>query len=269
MNSSLVNEKALEAFNRQSLVFDEHYGHDNLIAYKRKRVRDHILSFLKNDDRLLELNCGTGEDALYFSRKGFHVHATDASAGMMQQLRSKLNNERSKNISCEECSFTTLEELNYKGPFDHIYSNFGGLNCTSKLDKVLHSFDDLLKPGGHVTLVIINRFCLWETSLLFRGKFREATRRFFSNGGREAHIENTWFRCWYYSPSDVISNLPSFHLVSLEGLCTLVPPSYMKDFDEKHPRIYRYLVKKESAWKHKWFWRNVGDYFIITLQKPS
>ncbi|MGZ5287704.1 MAG: hypothetical protein ACXWB9_10985, partial [Flavisolibacter sp.] len=152
---------------------------------------------------------------------------------------------------------------------DHIYSNFGGLNCTGDLYKVLQSFGALLKPGGRVTLVIINRFCLWETLLAFKGKFRTATRRFFSSKGRKAHIENTWFLCWYYSSAYIRKHLSAFQLLSLEGLCTLVPPSYLEGFSKKHPRLYAYLVKKEEAWKSKWFWRNAGDYFIITMQKSS
>lgn len=261
--------KALEAFGRQAQVFDETYGADSLIAYKRKRVRDHIISFLEKNHSLLELNCGTGDDALYFSGLGYRVHATDGSEPMLQKLRIKLRERNAGGLSMEKCSFTQLECLENKGPFDHVYSNFGGLNCTPELTKVLSSLDQLLNPGGYVTLVIINRFCLWESLLFFRGKFRTALRRFFSSSGRTAFIERTQFRCWYFSTGDVIRGLPSYKIISVEGLCTLVPPSYLKDFDKKYPGLFDYLVKKEAKWKNRKFWRNAGDYFMITLQKPG
>ena len=61
----------------------------------------------------------------------------------------------------------------------------------------------------------------------------------------------------------------AFDTVSVEGLCTLVPPSYIQGFVEKHPKLYRFLQKKEDRWKSKWPWKNIGDYYIITLQKKS
>ena len=82
-----INElKAAEAFSKQSDVFDEIYNTDIIIQYKRDRVRQHILKHIKESASMLELNCGTGEDALFFAGKGFSVHATDISEGMLQKL---------------------------------------------------------------------------------------------------------------------------------------------------------------------------------------
>ena len=69
-----------------------------------------------------------------------------------------------------------LDNLKNRGPYDHIFSNFAGLNCTDELNKVLDSFNCLLKPGGFVTLVILPKFCLWEFLLLFKGKFKLLSR---------------------------------------------------------------------------------------------
>ncbi|MGZ5220420.1 MAG: hypothetical protein ACXWC7_10085, partial [Chitinophagaceae bacterium] len=57
--------------------------------------------------------------------------------------------------------------------------------------------------------------------------------------------------------------------VALEGLCTIVPPSYLQGFAEKHPKIYQSLVKKENKWKAYWPWTTIGDYYIITLRKKQ
>jgi len=63
-----------------------------------------------------------------------------------------------RKITHELCSFTELENLRQPGPYDHIFSNFAGLNCTNELEKVLNSFSFLLKPGGLVTLVLMPKF---------------------------------------------------------------------------------------------------------------
>jgi hypothetical protein len=105
---------------------------------------------------------------------------------------------------------------------------------------------------------------------LFKGKFKTAFRRFSGRKGSKAHIEGEYFRCWYYNPSFIKYHLKeSFNVVSLEGLCIFVPPSYTTGFAEKHPKIYSLLKKIEEKLKSKWPWRNIGDYYIITLQKKG
>jgi ubiquinone/menaquinone biosynthesis C-methylase UbiE len=267
--SGHINElKASEAFNRQAGVFDELYKSNALIRYKRERVRDHMLWLLQPNSQVLELNCGTGEDAMFFAQRGHAVHATDISECMLRELKNKIAaSDVPLPISHELCSFTALDFLKNKGPFDHIFSNFGGLNCTGELERVLASFPPLLKPNGIVTLVILSKFCTWETLLLFRGKFKTAFRRLFSSKGRTAHVEGKHFKCWYYSPSYVAKQLPDFEVLSVEGLCSLVPPSYIEGFDQRYPGILRFLQKKEAKLKSKWPWKSTGDYFIISLQK--
>ncbi len=149
-----------------------------------------------------------------------------------------------------------------------IFSNFAGLNCTGDLNKVLESFSALLHPGGIVTLVILPTFCLWETMMALKGEFKTAFRRFFSSKGVKAQIEGEYFTCWYYDPSYIIKNMKdSFDVLAIEGLCTLVPPSYLENFPTKRPSLFNWLKEKESKWKAKWPWKSIGDYYIISLKK--
>lgn len=268
-SSTILESKAAAAFDKQAKSFDGLYQHNTIIQYKRKRVRDHVLSFLNPGSTILELNAGTGDDAVYFAQQGHTVHATDVSVLMQQVLADKVRHQNLENkITTECCSYTDLENLEQQGPYDFIFSNFAGLNCTNELNKVLDAFSPLLKPGGHVTLVVLPKFCLWEFLLLFKGKFRTAFRRFSGKKGTSAKIGDESFRCWYYNPSYITRYLKSsFEKISVEGLCTIVPPSYVENFAEKHAGFYRFLVKKESRLKNRWPWKFIGDYYIITLQK--
>jgi ubiquinone/menaquinone biosynthesis C-methylase UbiE len=269
--STIHEQAAAAAFSKQAAHFDLLYNDNSIIRYKRRRVRIHVEKFLKPGSSILELNAGTGEDAVYFARQGHTVHATDIAAGMQEVGIKKIKEkELEGTVSFELCSFTNLEALHHRGPYDLIFSNFAGLNCTNELEKVLGSFSNLLNPGGHVTLVLLPKFCLWEFLLLFKGKFKTAFRRFSGKKGTKAKIDGEYFRCWYYDPSFIRKYLKdSFDTLALEGLCTLVPPSYIEHFAEDHPGLYRYLEKKEKSWKSKWPWRSIGDYYIITLQKKK
>lgn len=280
----MTNEQAAaRAFSQQALVFDALDAGNTIISYKRRRVRDHVLRHLPEGSSILELNAGTGEDAIFFARKGHRVHATDISRGMQEALwakadRAGLTGEAGREgptgrVSRELCSFTELASLRERGPYDLIFSNFAGLNCTDQLDKVLRSFDPLLKPGGQVTLAILPKFSLWESLLIFKGRFRTATRRWsswFSSKGTRSHVEGHYFRCWYYSPADVIKELgEGYEPLGLEGLCTMVPPSYIEHFAERCPGWYKRLCRWEDRWKSSWPWKYVGDYYIISFRKKD
>lgn len=265
-----INEqKAAGAFSAQSAIFDDIYSSNTIVNYKRRRVRAHVLQYLKPNSHILELNAGTGEDATFFAALGHRVHATDIAEGMQQKLREKAEHfGLSKLVSTEVCSFTQLNKLKNRGPYNYIFSNFAGLNCTGELHKVLNSLPALLNTNGVATLVILPRFCLWEALLIFKGMFNTATRRWFSKNGARARVEGTYFTCCYYDPSYIVDRVKqSMDILAIEGLCTIVPPSYIEYFAERHPRAYSVLKKWENKLRFSWPWRCIGDYYIISLQK--
>jgi ubiquinone/menaquinone biosynthesis C-methylase UbiE len=267
----LQEAKVAAAFDKQAAIFDRIFSTNTIIEYKRKRVRDHVLQYLQPCSKILELNTGTGDDAIFFAKEGHFIHATDISSEMLKKLSQKVKENNFENkITYEQCSFTSLGNLNLNGKFDLIFSNFAGLNCTNELDKVLESFSSLLNKKGIVTLVILPKFCLWETMLMFKGKFKTAFRRFVSGQGTKANIEGDFIRCWYYNPSFIKKKLKDdFDVLRVEGLCTFVPPSYIENFVERHPKMFKFLKQAEMKLKNKWPWRSIGDYYIISLKKKK
>ena len=262
---------AAQAFTHQSFIFDELYAGNGIIRYKRDRVRKCLLQYLRPGSTILELNAGTGDDAIFFAQNGYSVHATDISAGMQKKLMEKVKiRGLTSSISNELCCYTGLEALKSKGPYDCIFSNFAGLNCTSELSRVLAGFDHLIRPGGIVIVVLLPGFCLWESLMILKGKFKTATRRFFCPNGRRVNIDGNSFKCWYYPPGVVTHLLKDrFELLEIEGLCTIVPPSYLENFAEKYPGIFSFLRKAENRLKSRWPWKYIGDYYIISFRKKS
>jgi hypothetical protein len=104
--------------------------------------------------------------------------------------------------------------------------------------------------------------------LALRGRFNTAFRRFNSKNGRVAYVEGVPFTCWYYKPSFIIKAVKNdFEVLGVEGLCTIVPPSYFERFPIKYPKCYRMMIALENRLKGKWPWKNIGDYYIISLRK--
>lgn len=268
MNGTALLEpgSAADAFSRQSNVFDDIDGANPLIGWVRDRVRAQALHFMRPDEELLELNAGTGIDSAFFASHGLRVLATDLAPGMLAQQQLKQRNASAR-WEIKECSFLELDGLADRR-FHHVFSNFGGLNCTSRLDLVLDQIDGRLLPGGTCTLVIMPRFSPWEMLAALKGNFRLAFRRFKTN--TPAHLEGIVFPCYYYSPAYIKERLGSgYHLVALRALSLLVPPPHMAGFPERWPRSFKALAWLEDRIATLPLIRNWGDHFIITVRKRA
>jgi ubiquinone/menaquinone biosynthesis C-methylase UbiE len=255
-----------EAFSRQSEVFDEFENKNSILKWMRSITRQHVLRHLKKGDRILELNSGTGLDAVYFAGKGFKIHCTDISEGMLKKLASKVESmDLSDRVSHQLLSFTELDKLELE-QFDYIFSNFGGLNCTDDLATVFKHFGNLLTPGGRVTLVIIPPVCPWELAFMIKGNFKTAFRR-LKKGGVMANVEGVGFKTYYYSLAETIKVLgPRFRVIETQGLASISPPPYMINFPVRFPYLYRYLTRIDKHLSHLFPFNRWADHFILTAE---
>lgn len=255
-----------QAFSRQSQIFDTLYKENKLSEYLRSKFRTEVLSQLRPGSRILEINCGTGMDAIYFARQGHSVLATDNAPGMLAQLDQKLaENGLDGQIHTQRCSFHDLNSLRPQ-TFDHIISNFGGLNCTDRLDEVLRQMAPLLNPSGKITLMIMPKVTPWELILLFKGKFKTAFRRFKKS--TPAHIEGVHFLCYYYNPGYVLRTLKKeFRLLTLKGIFITVPPEFYENFVERYPRLFKILSAVDQSICRFFPFTHCCDHYLITLEK--
>jgi len=254
-----------EAFSRKALVYDA-FGenHENLSRMRRK-FYEHIQAVMPPAGHLLEINAGTGQDAVELVGYGFRVHATDFAPGMIAQIEEKvarLNLE--ERLTVQSCSFTELENV-AGGPFDGIYSNSGGLNCIADLSTVTRGLPTLLKPGARVTWVVMPRVCPWELAVIPKD-FRVGTRRLHRDGVL-AHVEGVHFMTYYFSAKQVERSFgPHFRRVRLEGLSTLTPTADNKSFAVNHPRLYHALARLDDKLSRRAPFNGWGDFFILTME---
>ena len=259
-------EKASNAFSAQAEHFDSDEESNLILKWMREQVYRHEKEFLLPYSNILELNAGTGIDAVHFAQHGHSVLAIDIAPGMIQQLQKKiLNYHLEDRIRCVRCSFTRLETLPLQ-QFDHVFSNFGGLNCIQNLQEVISQLPRLLTPGATITFVMMPRICPWEIAQLFKGNVRLAFRR-FSRNGTSANIDGYRFLSYYHSPAQVRKLFDNrFKLMQLCGLASLSPPPYFKSFPEKHPLLYRILTRWDERFAAYFPLNRWADHFILTMR---
>jgi ubiquinone/menaquinone biosynthesis C-methylase UbiE len=261
------NEELVSAaFSAQSVIFDQLNIENKLTHHLRDIYRTEVDTQIKPGSNILELNCGTGIDSIYFAGKGHKILATDNAEGMLAQLQHKIEEQHlEEKITTQRCSFLALYELGDKR-FDYIISNFGGLNCTDDLNKVLLQFNDHLNEHGKVTLVIMPKISPWELVMALKGNFKTAFRRFKKN--TPAHVEGVHFSVYYYNPSYVIKTLKKdFKVLTVKGIYFAVPPEFYQNFVERYPKMYRFLKAVERRLGNWFPFTYCCDHYMITLQK--
>ena len=258
--------RVAEAFSRKSEEYDL-FGsdHPNLIRLRHK-VYQHTLQFLRPGDHILEINSGTGLDAVYFASLGYPIHAIDIASGMLAHLQEKIDHYKlADQVTVENCSFTLLDRVS-GGPYSYIFSNFGGLNCIEDLHEVTQKLPAVLSPGGKITWVIMPKVCLWELALIFKGEFKRAFRRMRPQGTL-ANVEGVHFMTWYFNPPQVVQALgPNFQVLRLEGLSVFTPPADRKNFARRYPRLFHILAGLDDALSPMAPFNRWGDFYILTAQ---
>ena len=255
-----------EAFSRTAEKYDSFAEDHPHLTRMRNKVYAHVERHVPRGARILELNAGTGTDAVQLAQRGYFVHATDIAPGMLNRLPEKVNRLGLQGrVTMEARSFLALE--NTQGaPFDVVFSDLGGLNCIPDLTSVIQQLPKILRVGGIVTWVLMPHVCLWEMAEVFRGNFSLAFRR-FARGSVRANLEGLDFDVYYFSPPQVIRWFGNdFELLALEGLSVLTPTAESKNFAKRHPGLYRALSWLDGRLSPYWPWYGWGDFYILTMR---
>jgi SAM-dependent methyltransferase len=231
----------------------------------REQVYRHVQKFLAPHSNILELNSGTGIDALHFISKGHSVCAVELADGMIRQLeeKKKIAGER---LTIRQLNFEELDKIGADRKFDFVFSNFGGLNCSEDISRVTKGLPDLLNPGAYATWVIMPPVCPVEILAVLKGNFRFAFRR-FRKGGTRAQIDGHQFITYYYSV-DALKRAfgERFKFIASESLALVSPQPHQENFPTKFPILDRLLRTADALLKNVAPFNRWGDHIIVTFK---
>ena len=258
------------AFDAAAATYDHEFESLNATKRIRRIIWSIYYRHFRPADSLLELNCGTGTDALELASNGMYVLATDSSVEMIGVLRRKLmGTALNAFVFPMQIPFSRLKVL-YGRQFDGIYSNFGGLNCTSQLHQVAYDLAMLVKPGRSIVLCIMSNFSLWETlAFLVRGRWRKAFRRSAHDGVlAKVNGERVWVH--YYSPDQVKKMFAShFDFVELHGINIFSPPPTSRTAYRLLGKFNRILEKLDEWIPANSSLHGYGDHFVIVFRRKG
>jgi ubiquinone/menaquinone biosynthesis C-methylase UbiE len=258
------------SFDATAQSYDLQFTESLIGQLQRAQVWEYFISVEKEipGQHGLELNCGTGEDALFLAGRKFQIMATDASEKMLQIAKEKIESHVNAQVEISRLDLREISAFFPKKKFDFVFSNFGGLNCISfeDLDGVLKKIHSLLNENGRFIIVLFGNRCLWE-QLYFFVKLRWGMifRRLTSPTTYNWNGEE--IKVWYHSFAAIKQIIGShWKIIDSKPVGLFVPPSYLEKFFAHKKPMLDFFQWLDSRLRFS-FLASRGDHFIIDLKK--
>jgi SAM-dependent methyltransferase len=265
---SEVEDQTVLAFDSLAARYDDLFTRSLIGRAQRGAVWEVLIDAFEPGSHILELNCGTGEDALFLVQHDVSVVACDASERMIQTARRRMQAEDPEApIQFELLPTEHLSKLHPSELFDGAFSNFSGLNCVADLNQTARDLAALVTMRAPVLLCLSTRFCLLEMIwFVLHGEFRKAFRR--SSGVAIAKVGDFTVKV-HYPTLRAVKRLfaPSFLLRSCTGIGVAVPPSYLEPVVRKYPRLLGLLRLIDRGISRLPGFRTIGDHMLLHFER--
>jgi SAM-dependent methyltransferase len=260
--------QAVGAFDQLAEGYDDLFTKSLIGRAQRNVVWNVLTQIFQRGDHILELNCGTGEDALFLARNGISVFACDASERMIQVASQRLSVEgMDTSVQFSLMPTEHLSEIEPTIMFDGAFSNFSGLNCIVNLKQTAEDLANLLPAGAPLLVCLSTRFCISEIVwFLLHGEFRKAFRR--CSGHATASVGQFTVDVHYPTVRQLRKLFsPFFALHSVTGVGVTVPPSYVETWIRKHPRLLKILRGIDAVIATRPWFRVLGDHVLLHFER--
>ena len=214
--------------------------------------------------RVLELNCGTGIDAIHLAHRGVSVVACDISSRMIELARmGAVATDAFDLLDFRVLATEHLKMLKTEGLFDGAFSNFSGLNCVQDLAAVRQNLARLLKPGSRVFICMLgNCAALGKLWRLAHGNWENA----FQWGGSSSR--RTAIKVYNPTRKQIVEGFaPEFRLRRWKGIGISVPPSYMDHWAIRFPGFTRGLNRVDQLIGDLPLFRALGSCILFEFER--
>jgi SAM-dependent methyltransferase len=254
----------MTAFDAMAGTYDSQFTASRIGTMMRRAVWARCAARFAPGSRILEMNGGTGEDALWLAQRGVEVLATDVSPAMLQGAQDKLAASPSRaSARFHRLAWEELETFD-AGTFDGMLSNFGGLNCVGDLRSCARALAAKLRPRAAAVICIMGPAVPWEwVWFLAQGKPAAAFRRLKRDGaewsGIAIHYPSVAETCRAFAHE--------FRLLRRSAIGALLPPPYTEKWFGRHPGLIAALDRVERRFETLWPLPMLADHYLLELER--
>jgi len=253
-------------FDAMAADYDETFTHGAIGTLLRRALWKRYDAAFRAGMRVLDVGCGTGEDAVHLASRGVFVQGVDASQAMVARAEAKAaavglsSLARFRALPIESLGALHAER------FEGAYSSFGPLNCEADLPAAGALLARLLLPGAPALVCLMGRHVPWEWAhYRAKGDARRAFRR-LARGGRP------WrgIVVRYPTPEEAERAFAgAFEVRSVWALGALVPPTYVETWAARHPRILALLDGIERPLAALPPLAALADHFVLEMRRKG
>jgi SAM-dependent methyltransferase len=274
----LSYQDTARAFDAVASHYDAVYGPqaNELMTWMRGESLALLEATFPPGSSLLEIGCGTGEEALALASSGRHILATDVSPKMATLTQAKARAAGlGERVTAVATPAAGLGLLNPPTPLDGAYASFGALNCEPDLERLGAALSRLIRPRGGFVCSVMARCCPFEMAwFLVHGRPRIAFRR-LRRGWHAAPVAGTEdsevrVATRYLTVRDLRTAFSTpFSVERTLSLPLLLPPPYLDSLFQGHRALFRLLEPVERRLRHRWPWRLWGDHLAVVLRRRA
>jgi SAM-dependent methyltransferase len=251
------------AYDAIAAGYDEQVRGDN---WMRRALHAHYARAFRAGQRVLDVGCGTGIDAIALAGRGVQVVGVDGSTAMIAQLQAKIVAERlDDTIEARVWRIQDLASL-AESPFDGIISAFASLSSVPDLASFAADAARLVRPGGRLVLHMLNRFSLWEwLGYASRGNW-PAARAVGQAGHRSFVIGGEAVQHSVYFADEAYRRYfrPYFWKRAAYGLGALRPPHTVRRIPAPITFVLERLDVRLGGWP---LLKDAGRFFVLDLER--
>jgi len=261
------------AYDEFAAQYDQLLTENRINAFMRRETTRTLFATFTRGSRLIELGCGTGDEAISLALRGCEVIACDPSRKMIEIAEAKAVEQGvGRNIRFFVSRAADLrasrQQLAKAGPLDGGYASFS-LSYEPDLAPVSEVLSSLIRPSGRFVIASMNRLCGTELALaLLAGRPGLAGRRL----RRETLHKVGQFATAVFprTPDETIRAFrPHFVLEHLRALPAILPPHYANRTLAKWPGMLDFLAWADSYIASYPLVRRLGDHSLFRFRRTE
>jgi ubiquinone/menaquinone biosynthesis C-methylase UbiE len=258
-----------KAFDLSAVSYDLDFTYSKTGYLQRQRVYHYLHDFLNeygNQKKILEVNAGTGEDAIWLSSYCEHITVTDISQAMVDVASSKLKTIRHANVLT--LNALDIQQLNQS--YDFIFSNFAGLNCleVDEFKSFITKAHQQLNSNGHLIMILLSTQCWWEKYWGFISNNKKLQKRRQLKHGANTEINGIQFNTYYYAPKKITEiAAPYFKEIDVKPIGLFIPPSFLEHRVKNKTILLKCLNLFDRLFFKLGLFSNYADHYLLHLQK--
>jgi len=256
---------SISAFDSSAKQYDSDFTNSKIGRLQRQRVYKYLFPLLNKNIKILEINCGTGHDAITLAPNVYSILATDISKKMIEVAKQKnIHN----NLKFEIQDIKKFGG-NLSADFGLLFSNFGGLNCLNadEIKSFGKNISNSLTSNAKLVLVLMGKKC-WIENLWYKYQKDARLNRRNTKDAVPTKINESAFNTYYYSPAELSELLKeNYSIVKVRPVGLFIPPSYLESLFKSRLWLLRLLNVLEKIFGNFSFLSNYADHYLIILEK--